>query len=89
MRWLPCKQYMMNPIGVPFDKPIIQRMKPLNGILQIPAYYTDTGTIFRGRLYWFPLIHRNLPQPVDKLNPQSPRLSPGPLWVRSSTVYLV
>ena len=58
MCWLPRQQYMMDPIGVPFDKPIIQRMKPLNGILQIPAYYADTGTIFRGRLYWFPLIHR-------------------------------
>ena len=58
MRWLPRQQYMMDPIRVAFDKPIIQRMKPLNGILQIPAYYADTGTIFRGRLYWFPLIHR-------------------------------
>jgi hypothetical protein len=58
---------MMDPIGVPFDKPIIQRMKPLNGILQIPAYYTDTGTIFRGRLYWFPLIHRC--QPTMELAP--------------------
>jgi hypothetical protein len=37
VRWLPRQQYMMDPIGVPFDKPIIQRMKPLNGILQIPA----------------------------------------------------
>ena len=36
MCWLPRQQYMMDPIGVPFDKPIIQRMKPLNGILQIP-----------------------------------------------------
>ena len=60
MCWLPRQQYMMDPIGVPFDKPIIQRMKPFNGILQIPAYYADTGTIFRGRLYWFPLIHRLL-----------------------------
>ena len=51
----------------PFDKPIIQRMKPLNGILQIPAYYADTGTIFRGRLYWFPLIHRR--QPIMELAP--------------------
>jgi hypothetical protein len=49
---------MMDPFWVPFDKPIIQRMKPLNGILQIPAYYADTATIFRGRLYRFPLIHR-------------------------------
>jgi hypothetical protein len=37
MCWLPRQQYMMDPIWVPFDKPIIQRMKPLNGILQIPA----------------------------------------------------
>jgi hypothetical protein len=50
MCWLPRQQYMMDPIGVPFDKPIILRMKPLNGILQIPAYYADTGTIFRRRL---------------------------------------
>jgi hypothetical protein len=57
----------VDPIGVPFDKPIIQRMKPLNGILQIPAYYADTGTIFRGRLYWFPLIHRR--QPIMELAP--------------------
>ena len=67
MCWLPRQQYMMDPIGVPFDKPIIQRMKPLNGILQIPAYYADTGTIFRGRLYWFPLIHRR--QPIMELAP--------------------
>jgi hypothetical protein len=67
MRWLPRQQYMMDAIGVPFDKPIIQRMKPLNGILQIPAYYADTGTIFRGRLYWFPLIHRC--QPIMELAP--------------------
>jgi hypothetical protein len=51
MCWLPRQQYMMDPIGVPFDKSIIQRRKPLNGILQIHAYYADTGTIFRGRLY--------------------------------------
>ena len=55
----------MDPVGVPFDQPIIQRMKPLNGILQIPAYYADTDTIFRGRLYWFPLIHRR--QPIMEL----------------------
>jgi hypothetical protein len=67
MCWLPRQQYMMDPIGVSFDKPIIQRMKPLNGILQIPAYYADTGTIFRGRLYWFPLIHRR--QPIMELAP--------------------
>jgi hypothetical protein len=59
---------MMDPIRVPFDKPIIQRMNPLNGILQIPAYYADTGTIFRGRLYWFPLIHRC--QPIMELAPR-------------------
>jgi alkanesulfonate monooxygenase SsuD/methylene tetrahydromethanopterin reductase-like flavin-dependent oxidoreductase (luciferase family) len=47
-------------IGVPFDKPIIQWKKPLNVILQIAAHYSDTGAIFRGRLYWFPLIHRLL-----------------------------
>jgi hypothetical protein len=51
---------MMDPIGVPFDKPIIQRKKPLNVILQIAAHYADTGAIFRGRLYWFPPIHREL-----------------------------
>jgi hypothetical protein len=49
---------MMDPIGVAFDKPIIQRKKPLNVILQIAAHYADTGAIFRGRLYWFPLTHR-------------------------------
>jgi hypothetical protein len=49
---------MMDPIGVPFDKPIIQRMKPFNGILQTIVLYADTRTIFRGRLYWSPLIHR-------------------------------
>jgi hypothetical protein len=63
MCWSPRQQYMMDPIGVPFDKPIIQRMKPLNGILQIPAHYADTDTIFRGCLYWFPLIHRCQPAP--------------------------
>jgi hypothetical protein len=71
MCWLPRQQYMMDPIRVPFDKPIIQRMNPLNGILQIPAYYADTGTIFRGRLYWFPLIHRC--QPIMEL-------APTPVW---------
>ena len=49
---------MMDPIRVPFDKPIIQRKKPLNDILQTFALDADTGAIFRGRLYWFPLIHR-------------------------------
>jgi hypothetical protein len=58
MCWLPQKQYMMDPIGVSFDKPIIQRKKPLNYILQIAVHYSDTGAIFRARLYWFPLIHR-------------------------------
>ena len=49
---------MMDPIGVAFDTPIIQRKKPLNVILQIAAHYADTGAIFWGRVYWFPLIHR-------------------------------
>src|ERR1700747_2291908 len=30
MCWLPRQQYMMDPIWGPFDKPIIQRMKPLS-----------------------------------------------------------
>ena len=53
---------MMNPVRVVFDKPIVQRSKPLNGLLDIIALYADTGAIFRGRLYWFPIIHlRALP----------------------------
>jgi hypothetical protein len=41
MCWLPRQQYMMDPIGVPFDKPIIQRRKPLNGILTMHAPFAS------------------------------------------------
>jgi hypothetical protein len=48
-------------------------VKPLNGILQIPAYYADTGTIFRGGLYWFPLFHRR--QPIMELVPREQEIN--------------
>ena len=34
---------MMNPVRVAFDKPIVQRSKPLNGLLDIIAFATMTN----------------------------------------------